>query len=105
MRLTILGWVADRTPGVSVTNASLTSDGMVVRERRTFTFIEVRVVMAIIVLLMNILLPSLSKARAHSKTVVCPANLRHLGQAMADYQSASSLGPGAQNRGLALGCE
>ncbi len=55
------------------------------RVQRAFTIIELLVVMAIIALLISILLPSLSKARAHSKAVVCSSNLHHVGQAMANY--------------------
>jgi prepilin-type processing-associated H-X9-DG protein len=47
------------------------------------------VTIAIIALLLAILLPSLSSARAHAKAVMCSTNLHHVSLAMADYQMGS----------------
>jgi prepilin-type processing-associated H-X9-DG protein len=47
--------------------------------------IEVLVVVAIIALLISILLPSLSRARAQARGTVCLANLHRLGHAMVFY--------------------
>jgi len=55
-----------------------------------FTIIELMVVVAIIVLLIAILLPSLSEARQHAKTVVCASNLHHIGLATANYLYSSN---------------
>ncbi len=52
---------------------------------RGFTLIELLVVVAIIAVLMAILLPSLSSARASAKRTVCGANLRSVGQACVVY--------------------
>lgn len=55
------------------------------RDRRGFTLIELLVVVAIIALLVSILLPSLSKAKAMAQAVRCATNMKSLGNAVAIY--------------------
>lgn len=53
--------------------------------RRGFTLMEVLVVVAILIILIGILLPSLSGARENARTVVCLSNLRQWGMALRMY--------------------
>lgn len=55
------------------------------RQRGGFTLIELLVVVAIIALLISILLPSLSKARAQARTTLCGTRMAQIVKAMLIY--------------------
>lgn len=55
------------------------------RKRAAFTLIELLVVVAVIALLISILLPALSAARARARVSVCMSNLRQVGLSLASY--------------------
>ncbi len=64
--------------------------------RRAFSLIELLVVVAIVSLLVSLLLPTLSAARAQGRRTVCASNLRQLTLAIVMYTS--------ENRGLFPPC-
>jgi prepilin-type N-terminal cleavage/methylation domain-containing protein/prepilin-type processing-associated H-X9-DG protein len=61
-----------------------------VNRRRGFSLIELLVSIAIIALLLAILLPGLSQARAQGRRVKCASNLRELAQAFHMYAADAS---------------
>ncbi len=68
-------------------------------ERRGFTLIELLVVVAIIALLISILLPSLSKARAQARTSLCASRAGQLVKAFLVYSDDFEETPPFMGRG------
>jgi prepilin-type processing-associated H-X9-DG protein/prepilin-type N-terminal cleavage/methylation domain-containing protein len=70
------------------------------RARTAFTLVELLVVIGIIALLISILMPALSKAKAQAMRISCASNLRAQGQGLAVYIHDTKYYPGhAMNQG------
>jgi prepilin-type N-terminal cleavage/methylation domain-containing protein len=67
---------------------TLKSDAIQAHRKGGFTLVELLVVIGIIVILISLLMPAITRARQQAEGVKCMSNLRQIGMSMLDYSDS-----------------